>query len=44
MKILSAFSHRMNNADPEENGWHPEDIATAVLVGFLSAVTLIALI
>jgi hypothetical protein len=43
MNKLRALGKHMNLTD-EEGGWNPEDIATLVLVGFLSAMTLIALV
>lgn len=45
MKILFAsLVNRISGPDSEGEPWHPEDLATAVLVGFLSLVTVIALI
>jgi hypothetical protein len=44
METLRGLTHRMNFVSSEEGGWHPEDVATVALVGFLAAVTLIALI
>lgn len=44
MKIFNILFGRVSNVDAEGEAWHPEDLATVVLVGFLSLVTIIALI